>query len=126
MMNPYDVYKRQDLETSNKQELVAKLYNEGALSLKKAMKAIDSKRLDVANENIKKCQVITATLNASLDTKYDVAGDLRKLYTYMLRRLVEANMKKDKDILQEISGMFTELRDTWMEAVKRSKKVQSN
>lgn len=124
-MNPYDVYRKQDLETSNNQELVGKLFNEASLSLKRAMQAIDIKRYDVANNNIKKSQVIISTLNKSLDMEYEIAAELRKLYTYMLKRMVEANMKKDKAILEEISGMLSGLRDTWNEAIRRSKKSQS-
>lgn len=125
-MNPYDVYRKQDLETSNKQELVAKLFNEAAVSLKRAMKAIDEKNFETANENIKKSQVIITALNNSLDMNYDIAEQLRKLYTYMLKRLLEANLKKDNAILQEISGMLSGLRDTWLEAIRRSKKLQSS
>jgi flagellar secretion chaperone FliS len=124
-MNPYELYKRQDIETCNNQELVGKLFNEASLSLKRAMRAIDSKKYDVANDNIKKGQLIVSTLNKSLDMHYEISIQLRKLYTYMLRRMFEANMKKDKTILTEISDMLSGLRDTWVEAIRRSKKMQS-
>lgn len=125
-INPYDVYRRQDLETSNKQELVAKLFNEASLSLKRAMKAIDNKDYGAANEHIKKSEVIVTTLNNSLDMNYEIAEQLRSLYTYMQRRLLEANLNKDNAILQEISRMLSDLRDTWIEAIRRSKKLQSS
>jgi flagellar protein FliS len=124
-MNPYEQYKQQDLETSNQQEIVGKLYNEGAMSLKRAIIALADKKYDVVNENIKKAQTIVSTLNKCLDMQYEIAGQLRSLYLYMLRRLIEANVKKDKIILEEISGMFSDLRDVWSEAITRSKKLQS-
>lgn len=124
-MNPYDIYRKQDLETSNNQELVGKLFNEASVSLKRAMQAIDIKKFDLANDSIKKSQVIVSTLNKSLDMEYEISDQLRKLYTYMLKRLLEANMKKDKVILEEISGMLSGLRDTWHEAIRRSRKSQS-
>lgn len=123
--NPYDLYKQQDLETSNKQELVGKLYNEGAISLKRAITFIDNKKYLDANESIKKAEVIVKTLNNSLDMQYDISHQLRSLYSYMIKRMVEGNIKKDTEILKEISDMLLELRDAWMEAVKRSKKLQS-
>jgi len=125
-MNPYDVYRKQDLETCNKQELVGKLFNEASVSLKRAIQAIDKKKYDVANDNIKKSQVIVSTLNKSLDMNYEIADELRRLYTYMLKRMLEANIKKDNAILAEVSGMLSGLRDTWAEAVRRSKKLQSS
>lgn len=123
--NPYDLYKQQDLETSNKQELVGKLYNEGSISLKRAIAFINDKKYFDANESIKKTEIIVKTLNKSLDMQYDISHQLRALYSYMLKRMVEGNLKKDTDILKEISDMLLELRDAWMEAVKRSKKLQS-
>lgn len=124
-MNPYEQYKQQDLETSNQQELVGKLYNEGAMSLKRAITALADNKYDVVNDNIKKAQTIVSTLNRSLDMQYEIAGHLRSLYIYMLKRLVEANVKKNQTILEEISGMLSELRDVWSEAITRSKKLQS-
>ncbi len=124
-MNPYEQYKKQDLETCNQQELVGKLYNEGGMCLKLAMSALADKKYDIANDHIQKAEVIVKTLNKSLDMQYEIAGQLCSLYDYMLRRMVEGNMKKDKAILEEISGMFSELRDVWNEAIIRSKKMQS-
>lgn len=124
-INPYEAYRRQDLETSNNQELVGKLFNEAAVSLKRAIHAIEMKNYDFANDNIKKSQVIIKTLNSSLDMQYEISGQLRNLYTYMLKRTLEANVKKDITILNEISEMLSGLRDTWTEAVKRSKRSQS-
>lgn len=124
-MNPYDAYKKQDLETSNRQELVGKLYNEGSVSLKKAILAVNEKRLESANEYIKKAEVIVSTLNKSLDMNYDISSHLRSLYNYMYKRMMQANLKKDSEILEEISGIFSELRDAWNEAIIRSRKLQS-
>jgi flagellar secretion chaperone FliS len=124
-MNPYEIYRQRDLDTSNNQELVGKLFNEASLSLKRAIKAIDNKKYDAANDSIKKSQVIVLTLNKSLDMQYEISFHLRRLYTYMLKRMLEGNMKKDKVVLEEISDMLSGLRDTWIEAIKRSKKMQS-
>lgn len=124
-MNPYDVYRKQDLETCNKQELVAKLFNEASVSLKRAGVAIENKKFDVANKNIQKAQIIVKTLNGSLDMEFEISESLRKLYTYMLERLMQANLTKDIKILSEISHMLSELRDTWLEAIRRSKRLQS-
>jgi flagellar protein FliS len=123
--NPYELYKQQDLDTCNKQELVGKLYNEGSVSLKRAIAAIHQKKFDVANENIKKAEVIVSTLKKSLDMQFEISHQLCQIYNYMLKRMVEGNMKKDVTILEEISGMLSDFRDVWSEAIKRSKKLQS-
>jgi flagellar protein FliS len=39
----------------------------------------------------------------------------------MYNRLVEANMSKDKEILEEIRGLIREFRDMWKEAIKSAR-----
>lgn len=123
--NPYAAYKNQDLETNSKSELVGRLYGAAAIALKMAVMDIGEKKLDKANNDILKAQTIVVNLKGALDMQYEVSAGLNSLYEYMLRRLVEANVKKDVVILNEIAGILIEFRDTWNEAVKKSKMSQS-
>lgn len=123
--NPYERYRQQDLDTCNQQELVGRLLGEAALSLRRAVASIGAKQYAAANEAIKKSEVIVKTLNSSLDMQHSISENLRSLYLYMDRRMIEANIKKDISILEEVSGMLTELRDAWNEAVLRSRKPQT-
>ena len=43
------------------------------------------------------------------------------VYDYIYRRLVESNIKKDKEILEEALGYIREMRDTWKEVMKQAK-----
>ena len=124
-VNPYAAYKNQDLETNSKAELVGRLYGAAAIALKMAVMDVGEKRLDKANNDIQKAQTIVVNLKGALDMQYEVSAGLNSLYEYMLRRLVEANMKKDVVILNEIAGILIEFRDTWNEAVKKFKMSQS-
>jgi flagellar protein FliS len=36
----------------------------------------------------------------------------------MMERMIEANIKKDTAILDEVEGFFVEFRDTWKEVMK--------
>ena len=54
----------------------------------------------------------------AVDMKYPVAKDFDVVYDYIYRRLVEANMKKDKDILVEALKHIKTMRDTWREVMK--------
>jgi flagellar protein FliS len=119
--NPYNLYKNSDIDTSSNYELVSKLFGKAALNLKMAMMHIDQRRLDKACTQIVNSQIIITTLNESLDMKYNIANQFRMLYLYMLKRLREANIKKDKQILLEISDILLGLRDTWNEAIKNFK-----
>jgi flagellar protein FliS len=123
--NPYSAYKAQDLETSSNYELVGKLFGAASLKLKKAVMGIHENKLDLANNEIIKAQIIVTTLNESLDMSFGIASQLRPLYLYMIRRMREANINKDPKILAEISAMLDQFRDTWNEALKRFKIAQA-
>ena len=54
---------------------------------------------------------------ATLDMDYDISKNLYSLYDYMKYRLVQANIKKDKEIVDEIIDMLSGFRDTWQKAM---------
>ena len=55
---------------------------------------------------------------STLDHKYKVAEDFDNVYTYLRQRLVEANIKKDTEILDEVLAHLRTMRDTWKEVMK--------
>ncbi len=58
---------------------------------------------------------IITGLQASLNDKPDrrLAGNFDALYDYMTRRLVEANLRDDTAILDEITALMRELKEAW-------------
>lgn len=83
-----------------------------------ALEGIDEKDIAKANNNIIKAEKIIVELRATLDMKYPVANEFDRVYDYIYRRLVEANMKKDKDILNEALKHIKTMRDTWKEVMR--------
>ena len=45
-------------------------------------------------------------------------SDFERMYVYLDRRLTEANVKKDKEILDEINGHLHSIRDNWKEVMR--------
>ena len=68
---------------------------------------------------------IISEFRATLDHKYPVAKDFENVYDYIYQRLIDANIKKDKEILEEALGYIREMRDTWKEVMKLSKQAGS-
>ena len=68
-------------------------------------------------ETITRCIEIIGGLRDSLDPKVDTAmvERLDSLYEYMSRRLLQANLRDDADILDEVSGLLQQLRDSWVQ-----------
>lgn len=97
------------------------LYNGLVKFLMQAQAAIDVKNIEKANNGIIRAQAIIKEFQATLDMNYEVSTYLDMIYDYMFRRLVEANLKKDNGIIEEILGYAKELRDTWAQAMKLAK-----
>ena len=62
----------------------------------------------------------------TLDHKYAIAEDFDNVYKYLQERLTEANMKKDKEILEEILTHLRTMRDTWKEVMRLNKLARAN
>ncbi len=77
--------------------------------------------IEKAHNNIVKVENIIGEFIATLNHKYPVAKDFENVYNYLMDSLIEANLKKDKEILEEVLGYLREMRDTWKEVMKRAK-----
>ena len=56
-----------------------------------------------------------------MDFKYEISESLSSLYDYFIRQVMEANIKKDAALLDEVMPIIKDLRDTYSEADKRSR-----
>jgi len=123
--NGYEQYRESSVYTATPEELVLMLYNGLVKFLMQAQMAINEKNIEKANNCIIKAQNILTEFRCTLDMKYDIAHQLDSLYDYMLSRLIDANIKKDNTIIEEILGYARELRNTWEQAMKIAKQQNS-
>ncbi len=79
------------------------------------VKAINAAKIAEDLGNIK-AQNIVQEFMITLNMDYEISRSLYNLYDYFYRRLVEANIKKDQAIVEEVKGLLTELRQTFAEA----------
>ena len=119
--NAYNQYKQNSIYTSTPEELTLLLYNGLIKFIMQAQGSLAEKNIEKASNSIIRAQDIVCHFRETLDMKYDLSQGLDALYEYMHKRLVEANIKKDKEILEEILNMSKELRDTWGQAMKLAK-----
>lgn len=47
------------------------------------------------------------------EVESSLVGRLEALYDYMSRRLLFANMENDEAVLDEVTGLLTQIRDSW-------------
>ena len=117
----YAQYNNSKVLTASPAELTLMLY-EGAIKFCNiAEEAVEQKNVEKAHNNIMKVQNIIDYLRKTLDMKYAVAQDFERIYVYLEQRLLQANLKKDKEILAEVNMHLHSVRDTWKEVMKANK-----
>lgn len=114
----YAAYANNKISTASPAELTLMLY-EGAIKFcNLAIMAIEQKDIAKAHMNIMKAQDIIDEFQATLDHRYAVAKDFNDVYQYLKRRLIQANIKKDPEILEEVLEHLRTMRDTWKEVMR--------
>ncbi|MBE5852948.1 MAG: flagellar export chaperone FliS [Lachnospiraceae bacterium] len=122
VMNQYAQYQNSKILTASPAELTLMLY-EGAIKFCNiAIMAIEKKDVEKAHTNIMKAQRIIEEFRSTLDHKYAVAEDFDRVYVYLLQRLLQANIKKDAEILEEVNTHLRSMRDTWKQVMELAKK----
>ena len=114
----YAQYKNNKIMSASGPELTLMLYDGAIKFLNIADFAIEKEDIAKAHENIIKTERIIEYLRSTLDMKYPVAQDFENMYSYIARRLVEANIGKDREIVAEVNKHMHSIRDNWVEVMK--------
>ncbi|MCM1468352.1 MAG: flagellar export chaperone FliS [Alistipes sp.] len=118
--NAYSQYNNSKVLTASPAELTLMLYDGAIKFCNIAIMGIEQGDVLKAHTNIVKVENIIIEFQSTLNHKYAVAEDFDKVYNYIYGRLVEANIKKDKAILEEVLVHLRGMRDTWKEVMKRA------
>ena len=119
--NAYSQYANNRILTASPAELTLMLY-EGAIKFCNiAIMAIENKDIEKPQTNIINAQRIIEEFQLTLDFKYEIANDFNNVYNYLMQRLREGNLTKDKEILEEVNTHLRVMRDTWKEVMKLAK-----
>lgn len=118
LRNAADLYQHNSIQTASPAKLILMLYEGAVKFCNIGLDGIREKDIKKANMNIQKAENIIVQLRMDLDMKYPVAKEFDQVYDYIYRRLVEANMKKDAEILEEALEHIKTMRDTWVEVMR--------
>jgi len=116
--NPYAAYAQSKVMTASPAELTLMLYDGAIKFCNIAIMGVQEKDIEKAHIHIIKVERILQEFLNTLDYKYPVAKDFENVYNYLIRRLHEANMRKDEEILQEVLKHLRTMRDTWKEVMR--------
>lgn len=116
--NAYAAYQNSKVLTASPAELTLMLYEGGIKFCNVAVASIEKGDVQTAHNNIMKAQRVLQELQASLDMKYPVSQDFNNVYNYLISRLMEANLDKNTEIIQEVLKHLRTMRDTWKEVMQ--------
>ncbi len=117
-MNAYQTYKKTQVSTASQGELIVMLFDGAIRFTNQAKDFIEAQDFANANEKIVRTENIISELISSLDMEVgEMAQNLYQLYTFVYEHLVQANIKKDPSLLDEVLGLLMDLRDTWRQVV---------
>lgn len=120
-------YAANKFEGMSPERIVLALYDGALSSMDRARDAITEDDQKTLGEQLSKAMAIIGELQASLDKERggEISDRLDALYGYVIRGLLEANVQKDKDRINEMSSHIQTVRDGWAEMVEQVAKSKS-
>jgi flagellar secretion chaperone FliS len=113
-------YAREAVTTASPARLVTMLYDRLVRDLDDAELAISVSNLQAAHTLLRHAQDIVQELATSLDVaSWDGGPGLQSLYTWLVERLVAANVAKDAEIVSQCREVVEPLRDAWHDAANQ-------
>jgi flagellar protein FliS len=111
--------------TASPAQLLIMLYDAAIRNAKLAVEDIKKQDYLAANEHLLKVQDIVNEFIVTLDRSAPISGDLLRLYEYFQHRLIEGNMKKSIEPIEEVIGYLQDFKQTWTQAALLIKQDQS-
>ena len=119
--NAYGVYKNNSVNFASKEQMLLMLLDGAVKFAKRGKLAIQENNIQLAHDSITRTQDIFTELQVTFATSVgDWAKQMFNVYSFINDRLLQANIKKDEAIMDEVIPLIEEVRNTWNEAYKLS------
>ncbi len=117
MTDPRNAYRESAARGASDVGQVVLLYEQIVQDLRRAVKAIEDNQIEVRTNAINHAMVVVGHLQGNLNFEAggDVARNLERFYTMLRGKLVEAQFKVSKEILNEQIVFLLDLHDAWIE-----------
>ena len=111
-VNPY---LRTKVLTASPEELRLMLYDGALKFCRQGRAAVEADKFEDSYNNLSRAQKIVLELSTSLkhSVEPELCGRLSALYTYIYRRLIDANMNRDVEAIDEAIKLLDYERETW-------------
>lgn len=116
MMNGYQQYKQQSVDTMTSGEMLILLFDGAVKNITLAELALQKQEYTQFDTAITKTDKIIRYLRATLNMQYPISRDLDRLYEYFLYLLTRLRAGRKQEVITELKGHLVDLRDTFKEA----------
>ncbi|MEW6327181.1 MAG: flagellar export chaperone FliS [Thermodesulfobacteriota bacterium] len=115
-------YKRTQVETADQKALILMCYDEAIKSLRSGRECYLKGEFEEKARQFSRAQDFISELLSSLNMEEggEIAGNLRALYNFFLKHILEADIKRDLKAIDGIINMLSDLRSAWAQLDMRS------
>ena len=120
-------YEQVQTSTSSPGEILLALYDGLFRFLKGAKLCFENKQMPKGRELLSKSHAIVSELLLALDhTKSpELCAQLESIYDYCMGQIVQANLKSDAQLIDDVIRVLTPLREAWVTAVPEALRQSS-
>lgn len=110
MVTGYQIYQQNQNSTMSKGQLLIACFDGMIRFLNEAIYGIENHDLVLTHNKIVRVQEILGELQACIDPiDLELTANLEMIYEYCYSQLIEANIKKDIQTIDEVKKLLTEL-----------------
>ena len=110
-------------------QLVSMLFDGALSALVRARLFVEEGRISEKGEALSKAiNIIDNGLKAGLNMEVegDLSANLSALYEYMVRRLLQANLRNDAGAIVEVEDLLSNIADAWKQIGPNASSLQDN
>jgi len=113
-------YLKTQIDTASQPQLLLMLFEGAVKKLHLAKKAIAERAIEKSHHELTKVQRIFVELMIALDLEKggEIAANLLRIYDFIYHRLVQANIRQNAAIIDELLPIIEDLRSGWVQAVE--------
>lgn len=122
----YRNYSQTQVQTADQLSLIILLYDGLTRFLRKGQRKIEEKDYEGAHHYLSRSRDIVNELLVTLrvEENNQVAQNLRSLYVFMIGRIVEANLRKEATMIDEVLTVANNLRDGWIQLKEQQARLR--
>ncbi len=109
-------YHQTAIQTADPLQLIILCYDGAIEDIRKAKELHQKSEMTEAYRRIRRAQDIVTELLVGLDYERggEIAGNLNRIYNFVLRQLIGINSRQDVSLYDDLIGILSNLRDGWV------------